>query len=191
MSLILLQMKTFFSPNHQLLLSTLISSSSSSAWDTVSCFVFLSSPLSSVDFGCFGLISGARTCVEASDNVVYAVITRGIHLPFSFTHSLFLSLSRLSLTLVHLLGWEPGLRICRGQSCLSWGECSGGGKRMPTQLHPLTERNVHGRAVFAACCRVWCCCQSVLQVDELAHQQNARTNVCWPNMLLWEVHEEP
>lgn len=46
-------------------------------------FPFLLSSCVSVDFGCFAIITGVRKRVEASNTVVYAVITRGIYLCFS------------------------------------------------------------------------------------------------------------
>lgn len=46
-------------------------------------FLFLLCSCVSVDFGCFAVITGLRKRVEASNGVVYAVITRGIYLCFS------------------------------------------------------------------------------------------------------------
>lgn len=46
-------------------------------------FPFLLSSCFSVDLGCFAIITGVRKRIEASNSVVYAVITRGIYLCLS------------------------------------------------------------------------------------------------------------
>ncbi len=46
-------------------------------------FPLLLSSYVSVDFGCFAIITGVRKRIEASNSVVYAVITQGIYLCFS------------------------------------------------------------------------------------------------------------